>query len=563
MTSTSCKISSNETHPKPISDQKIHATSSDKTCQKCVQTNLQTFADKFTQTTVSFDTLLNSNSSNKKSSHFKVETNDTATTYKENGTYVTDLMQNLKIEENKIDQTDKCSSRIMVEGQTRDPNLNPGKENATQPGKGRQEKSGSRAASQSQDQAKETTDIEAETKPACPQPTSCPPGFIIKIHTVAADFKTFIREDYSRWLRFENIPDQYKYKFLKFCFHNKKNVDKIEAICDLYSNNFNKCVDKICGIFPSKLYLNGKNDHPSKISEIQKKNEGAALLGTSGFQTAVKKTPIQGHHFAKNSGFKTPGQNANSGTYKTPLLGSREKTYGEILASNLTVSQTSAKKFSKKDLTTPAKFVGKKGETGEWQKLNTLETTATKSPENDNKLTSNTKNETEKTCSGNFSTGKSHTKNPNSKWPKFNGNPSNFNKNFRSEGSLNNLKEINEDTPRTIGMNSQGRPGSKPNSYISQSHTILSGSNSVNFERLINDSKSIYINNLDYSITKEYLSNIFSAVGHIDRCTIQCDKNTGKSKGFAYIQFASEMSVPAAIENFDGKKLACFRKKEH
>ena len=74
-------------------------------------------------------------------------------------------------------------------------------------------------------------------------------------------------------------------------------------------------------------------------------------------------------------------------------------------------------------------------------------------------------------------------------------------------------------------------------------------------ERLSADFKSIYISNLDYSITKEYLTEIFTTVGPISRATIQIDKITSKSKGFAYIQFMSEESVQKAIDAWDGKKL--------
>ncbi|KFM78317.1 Polyadenylate-binding protein 2, partial [Stegodyphus mimosarum] len=67
---------------------------------------------------------------------------------------------------------------------------------------------------------------------------------------------------------------------------------------------------------------------------------------------------------------------------------------------------------------------------------------------------------------------------------------------------------------------------------------------SANYEdRVEIDSRSIYVGNVDYGATAEELEHHFHGCGSINRVTIQCDKYTGHSKGFAYIEFADKESV--------------------
>lgn len=60
------------------------------------------------------------------------------------------------------------------------------------------------------------------------------------------------------------------------------------------------------------------------------------------------------------------------------------------------------------------------------------------------------------------------------------------------------------------------------------------------------DSRSIYIGNVDYAATPEELHAHFQSCGTINRITILCDKFTGHPKGFAYIEFADDSSVKNA-----------------
>ncbi|EEB09398.1 poly(A) binding protein Pab2 [Schizosaccharomyces japonicus yFS275] len=61
------------------------------------------------------------------------------------------------------------------------------------------------------------------------------------------------------------------------------------------------------------------------------------------------------------------------------------------------------------------------------------------------------------------------------------------------------------------------------------------------------DAQSVYVGNVDYSVTPEELQAHFAECGPINRVTILCDKFTGHPKGFAYIEFAEPSVVPNAL----------------
>ena len=67
----------------------------------------------------------------------------------------------------------------------------------------------------------------------------------------------------------------------------------------------------------------------------------------------------------------------------------------------------------------------------------------------------------------------------------------------------------------------------------------------VNSEEV--DARSVYVGNLDYSATCDELQDLFKSCGAINRITILCDKMTGVSKGFAYLEFADGESVAASL----------------
>ncbi|XP_007670866.1 embryonic polyadenylate-binding protein 2 isoform X1 [Ornithorhynchus anatinus] len=67
-------------------------------------------------------------------------------------------------------------------------------------------------------------------------------------------------------------------------------------------------------------------------------------------------------------------------------------------------------------------------------------------------------------------------------------------------------------------------------------------------EKMEADNRSVYVGNVDYGGTAEELESHFNSCGEINRVTILCDKFSGHPKGYAYIEFASESSVKAAVD---------------
>jgi cold-inducible RNA-binding protein len=65
----------------------------------------------------------------------------------------------------------------------------------------------------------------------------------------------------------------------------------------------------------------------------------------------------------------------------------------------------------------------------------------------------------------------------------------------------------------------------------------------------------IYAGNLDYQVTEDELRTEFSAFGKVDSVAMITDRDTGRSKGFAFIEMPSVQEGQAAITGMNGKAL--------
>jgi RNA recognition motif-containing protein len=63
---------------------------------------------------------------------------------------------------------------------------------------------------------------------------------------------------------------------------------------------------------------------------------------------------------------------------------------------------------------------------------------------------------------------------------------------------------------------------------------------------------SIYVGNLSYDVTPEDLSNIFAEYGSVARVQLPTDRETGRMRGFAFVEMGNETEETAAIEALDG-----------
>ncbi len=63
---------------------------------------------------------------------------------------------------------------------------------------------------------------------------------------------------------------------------------------------------------------------------------------------------------------------------------------------------------------------------------------------------------------------------------------------------------------------------------------------------------SIYVGNLDYSIEQEDLNEVFAEYGNVKRVHIPTDRETGRVKGFAFVEMESDTDEDKAIKALDG-----------
>ncbi|HET9493960.1 MAG TPA: RNA-binding protein [Chloroflexia bacterium] len=67
--------------------------------------------------------------------------------------------------------------------------------------------------------------------------------------------------------------------------------------------------------------------------------------------------------------------------------------------------------------------------------------------------------------------------------------------------------------------------------------------------------KKLYVGNLPYTTTEQELRDMFSQVGEIADLAVITDRYTGQSKGFAFVEMASDDAAQEAISRFDGQML--------
>ncbi|GBE75771.1 RNA-binding protein [Microcystis aeruginosa LEGE 11464] len=63
---------------------------------------------------------------------------------------------------------------------------------------------------------------------------------------------------------------------------------------------------------------------------------------------------------------------------------------------------------------------------------------------------------------------------------------------------------------------------------------------------------SIFVGNLSYEISQEDLVDVFKDYGEVKRVHVPVDKETGRKRGFAFVEMVSKGQETAAIEALDG-----------
>lgn len=63
---------------------------------------------------------------------------------------------------------------------------------------------------------------------------------------------------------------------------------------------------------------------------------------------------------------------------------------------------------------------------------------------------------------------------------------------------------------------------------------------------------SIYVGNLSYKVTEEDINHTFAEYGSVKRVQLPTDRETGRVRGFAFVEMETEEQESAAIDALDG-----------
>lgn len=64
--------------------------------------------------------------------------------------------------------------------------------------------------------------------------------------------------------------------------------------------------------------------------------------------------------------------------------------------------------------------------------------------------------------------------------------------------------------------------------------------------------RKIYVGNLSYSMSDDALTDLFAQFGQVDSARIVMDRDSGRSKGFAFVEMSTDAEAQSAIEKLNG-----------
>ena len=67
--------------------------------------------------------------------------------------------------------------------------------------------------------------------------------------------------------------------------------------------------------------------------------------------------------------------------------------------------------------------------------------------------------------------------------------------------------------------------------------------------------RKLYVGNLTYGVTDSELQEMFQAHGTVQSAQVIMDRDTGRSKGFAFVEMGSDQEAQAAIAAMNGKEM--------
>ena len=67
--------------------------------------------------------------------------------------------------------------------------------------------------------------------------------------------------------------------------------------------------------------------------------------------------------------------------------------------------------------------------------------------------------------------------------------------------------------------------------------------------------KNLFVGNLSFQTTEDELRSMFEPYGEITRLQVMTDRDTGRSRGFAFVELSDEEEAAKAITELNGKEL--------
>src|SRR5579883_1553246 len=68
--------------------------------------------------------------------------------------------------------------------------------------------------------------------------------------------------------------------------------------------------------------------------------------------------------------------------------------------------------------------------------------------------------------------------------------------------------------------------------------------------------KNLFVGNLNFQTTESELRELFEAFGQVSRVHIAKDRETGRARGFAFVEMPSDEEATRAMSDLDGKEVA-------
>jgi len=65
----------------------------------------------------------------------------------------------------------------------------------------------------------------------------------------------------------------------------------------------------------------------------------------------------------------------------------------------------------------------------------------------------------------------------------------------------------------------------------------------------------IYVGNCSFDVTEQQLTDVFAAYGEVNNVNVITDRDTGRPRGFAFVEMADASSAQAAIRGVNGTDL--------